>query len=175
MAFIVGPGVRSSAVEKASAPWRTYIGLSPRRNKYLMGRWCFNNAISATVFEYNVSRVGEENATAVIMRMEKMLDANGALSDAVSMDVWDAVGTIPAPQAKIASFIGKLMTKASSGIGSFVADQQVDAMGGYNPHKPEDSYGISNYVDFALSYFKKYPNNGPAYKYYSEDPSIKKH
>lgn len=171
MKFIVGPGVRTVGRHQ-DVSMRTYVGKSPRNKKYAMGRWCFNNPISATVFEYNVSRVGEEMATEVIKLMETLLDKTGEMSKAVEMDVWDAVGAIPTPQTRAIGFLGGFIKRASASVGGLVSNEQLKATGGYNPNTPDDSWGVDAYVRFAISYWKEHPNAGPAYVYYSESKAV---
>ena len=167
MNFKVGAGVRW---HKPDGYVRKYIGLPGKDARYRMGRWKFNNCISATVFEYLVGKGHVGFGEAVILRMEKLIKTP-ELKDYDSPGLLDVVDKIPHPTAQAIAKIGQAINAASKDLNNFIRDKNVKVCGGYNDFTAEQT---DDYVNFALAYWYLNTESGPAYQYLSDNPAAKR-
>lgn len=167
MNFKAGAGVRKY---KMGGPYRPYVGLHGMEKKYSMGRWSFNNAISATVFEHIVSMGDVGYAPDAIMYFEELL-REPHLKDISSLDIFDLAGAIPHPASQAVSKVGGFIKSMSGSVGKLIADATFDSHGSYNPHTAVKK---KKYVEHMLAYWGKHTKAGPAYMYKKTDPSVRR-
>ena len=140
-----------------------YIGLNYDKKppKYIMGRWSFNNSISATIYEH-INAMGDgAYAKSVIIEFEKLL-SHPALAQVSDPNLFDLAEKIPHPTAQCIGKIGNQILKCSSILGGIVDDANVNSKSIYNRYTAKDP---KRYVAYAMKYWAKNPSLGPSYIY----------
>ncbi len=161
MAFTMGAGVKRY---KLAGPTRKYIGTSGKQRRWVMGRWSFNNPVSATIFGYINGKGHLAYGEATIKRFEEILSMPG-MAGYSGFSIFDLAENVPHPTAQAIGRIGNAIKKVSSDIGQLIDDETLKSCGGLNNHTAKET---DRYVKFALAYWALEPEIGPAYRYQSE-------
>ncbi|TWU38712.1 hypothetical protein Q31b_37900 [Novipirellula aureliae] len=131
----------------------------------------FSNPVSASIFAYlsQIPQVPWAVAEKCVVGFEKKLNPCGAIKAMYEVTPLDLVTKLPeiGPIIEVAS-------KCVMSLGGAIVDLQVSSKSSnYNPHMPTNarnwaSDGTTQYVDYAVKYWKKHPKEGPAYKLLSD-------
>ena len=169
--FEVSRGVRKRRGDEFDDHDRDFVGWSRgvydtgnSNINFTVGRYGFNNSISATIFSYlnQQNDIPLEYAKEAIVRFEENLRSVGKLDKIArhTRGVDLAAGMISHPIKKVldaaaacADFAGGIYLKTK---------KDIDA-GHYNWCPPTSSTGAKNYAAYALGFWHENPHVGPAY------------
>jgi hypothetical protein len=142
---------------------------------YRFGNYEFSNVYSANMFSYLFRHDSPKLAQQAVVAFETKLTGSDAKKTAfktiASTIDWKTAATGNVPAALIGTLKNAVSTACDLALGVAVRTALVSTSGIYNPYPAEKSailwVGSSardQYIEYAIGYWKKFAQNGPAYK-----------